>query len=100
MAVIQVATGDLAVGLAAGAALGGLYLMGLWWTVRRMARTSRPGLLLAASLAVRLGLLLGGLWWLADGHWQLLAAAVAGFALVRAVLVRRLGPAPGAERAP
>lgn len=100
MAVIPLAPGDLSLGLAAGAALGGLYLMGLWWTVRRLGRAARPGLLLAASLAVRLGLLLGGLWWLADGHWQRLAAAVAGFVVVRALLVRRLAPDYPAERAP
>jgi F1F0 ATPase subunit 2 len=86
-------------GLGAGALLGAAYLGALWWTVRRLPAARRPGLLLMASLAARLTLLLGGLWWVADGRWAVLAAGVAGFVLVRTVLVRRWGPSAVTGRA-
>lgn len=86
-------------GLGAGALLGSVYLGALWWTVRRLPAARRPGLLLVASLAVRLTLLLGGLGWVADGRWPVLAAGVVGFVLVRTVLVRRWGPAAATGRA-
>ena len=85
----------MAASLAAGAALGGAYLAGLWWTVRAMVRSTRPGLLLAASSGLRMGLLLAGLWVISGGDWRRLAAALVGFALVRAVAVRRARPAAG-----
>ncbi len=84
--------------LAAGMMLGGAYLGGLWWTVRRLPRASRPGLLAVASLLARMAILLPALWLVADGQWQRLASALAGFLVMRAVLVRWLGPAGEAGR--
>ena len=81
-----------AVSLAAGTALGGLYFTGLWWTVRRLPGAAHPALLTVASLILRLGLVVGGLVLLADGHWLRAAAALAGILLARTLLVRWLGP--------
>ena len=86
--------------LAAGLGLGGAYFGGLWWTVRRLPRARRPALLTLASLVVRLALLLGGLYAVTGGDWRALAAALLGFVLARAVLVRRLGPQARTEGAP
>ncbi|MEF8794383.1 MAG: ATP synthase subunit I, partial [Thiohalorhabdus sp.] len=52
----------LALALAGGMGLGGLYFAGLWWTVRRLPETGHPALVTLASLATRLGGLLAGLW--------------------------------------
>ena len=78
--------------LVAGAALGTFFYYGLWWTVRRVATAAHPGLLSLASFAVRAAVVLGLLWYLTKGRWDLLAAALAGFILARIVAVRRLGP--------
>ncbi|NIP71970.1 MAG: ATP synthase subunit I [Gammaproteobacteria bacterium] len=89
---MEISLTDLVLALAAGMAFGAVYLMGLWLTVRRLPRASHPGLLALGSLVVRLGLLLGGLFLVADGQWQRIVIALAGFLLIRTVLVRRLGP--------
>lgn len=85
--------GALAVALLLGAVLGSLYFTALWWTLRRLARARRPGMLLFASAVARLALLLCGFYVILDGmHWERLLAALVGFIAVRGVLVRRLGP--------
>jgi F1F0 ATPase subunit 2 len=86
-------TGGVLLALASGLALGGLYFLGLWATVRRLPTARSPGLLTLASFLARSGLLVGGIVLVAGGHWPRMAAALVGFVVVRAVLVRRWGPA-------
>lgn len=88
----------LALSLAAGMLLGGLYLLGLWWTVRRVTETGRPGLLVV-SFAVRAALLLAALWYLAGFGPQSLIAALVGFLLMRWVVTRLAGPGGGTDDA-
>lgn len=85
MAVVDVRL--LALSFAAGLLLGGLYLLGLWWTVRRVTETGRRGLLVV-SFAVRAALLFAGLWYLVGFGPQSLIAALAGFLLMRSVVTR------------
>jgi F1F0 ATPase subunit 2 len=85
---------------AGGALVGALYFAGLWWTVRRAPRTRRPLVLIAASFVLRgalAGLALVGL---AGGDVARLLAAVAGFLVVRTVLVWRLRAGAPPVRAP
>lgn len=76
----------------AGAGLGALHFGGLWWTVRRLPTSERPGLLMAGSLVLRLVLLAAGVFLVGQGRWENLAACLAGFVAARSVMVRRLGP--------
>lgn len=76
---------------AAGVLIGFLYFFGLWQTVQRLSASPRPWRLLAISYLLRLIFALGGFYLLMDGAWERLAAAVAGFIIVRVVLTRTLG---------
>ena len=77
--------------LAAGGLIGFLYFLGLWRTVRRLPVTPRPWRLLAGSYLLRIVFALGGFYLLMDGAWERVAAAVAGFIIVRTVMTKRLG---------
>lgn len=82
----------LVASFAAGLVLGGIFFGGLWWTVRQLGTTSRPGLLFAASFLVRTAVVMGGVYWLSAGQWQRIAACLAGMIVMRAILTRRWGP--------
>lgn len=71
-----------------GGAIGALYFGGLWWTVQRVARARHPGLLVAASYLMRTTIAAAALLAVASGEAGRVLAALAGFLLVRAVLVR------------
>jgi F1F0 ATPase subunit 2 len=83
--------------LLVGGALGVFYFGGLWWTVQRVPRVRRAGLLLLASFAARTVITLLVFYLVAGGQWQRLLAAVIGFILIRFVLVRHLSNTPEAE---
>lgn len=51
----------LALGAAAGLALGWLYFAGLWWTVQRVPHARRAGVLLMVSFLVRTAFTVAGL---------------------------------------
>lgn len=79
------------VALAGGMLLAAIYLAVLWLTVRRLAHVRRPGLLMVASYMLRMLLLIAGLYLLGDSQWQSFVAALAGFILVRTLVLRLLG---------
>jgi F1F0 ATPase subunit 2 len=79
----------LAVALALGGGLGGLYFAALWSAVRRVTRLSAWQLQLA--LWTRLGLLLTGLYLIGGDDWRRWACALLGVVLARTVYMRRLG---------
>lgn len=76
--------------LLAGIVLGGLYLFGLWWTVRQVTATGNRSLLLI-SFVVRAALLLVGLWYLSTFGPQALIASLTGFLLARWAVTRAVG---------
>lgn len=84
--------GVLVLAFAAGLGLGLFYFGGLWLTVQRLPRSRHPGLLTLGSLIVRLGVTLPGFYLVMAGRWERLLVCLAGFLVVRLVLVRRLGP--------
>ncbi len=87
------AIGMLVLMFAAGMALGALYFVGLWQTVKRLPQAEGRGLLLLVSLVVRLSVLLAVFYFLLqDGRWERLAAALIGFVVMRKILTVRLGP--------
>jgi F1F0 ATPase subunit 2 len=79
---------------ALGGLIGWVYFSGLWETVRRLPEARNPHWLMIASFAARTIFALGGFFILTDGQWERMAAAVAGFFIVKAVLVRSLGRIP------
>lgn len=76
---------DGLVALVAGIGLGLVYFAGLWWTSRRLARVAWPLAFLFASFALRVALLLGGVW-LVTG-WR---PATTALCLVGVLVGRRL----------
>jgi F1F0 ATPase subunit 2 len=86
-----VSLGSVALGFAAGVSIGASYFLGLWWTVRRATRSSRPTPLLLASFVVRLTLALGLLLVVVRLGPLSLVAALLGFLAARVLLTRTLG---------
>ncbi|MFZ9183129.1 MAG: ATP synthase subunit I [Hylemonella sp.] len=80
--------------LVAGLGLGLLYFLGLWLTVRGLPGRAAAPLWWLVSLALRLALLLSGLYWVGAQDWRRLLLALAGILLARWVLTRRLGRLP------
>ena len=76
----------------AGLGLGVFYFGGLWLTVQRLPQARHPGLLTLLSLIIRLGVTLAAFYLVMAGRWERLLVCLAGFLLVRVVLVRRWGP--------
>lgn len=82
-------------GLALGAAVAGVYLGALWWTVRRLPGARHAGLLLLGSGVIRVGVVVGTLLFVLSWGWSALIAALLSFTAVRWVVAHRVGPAPG-----
>jgi len=85
----------IALAVAAGVVLGGLYFGGLWYTVQRLGAVRRPGLLMLGGYVVRMAVLAAGIWLVGGGEWTRLAACLAGVLIARAAacrLVRAAAP--------
>jgi F1F0 ATPase subunit 2 len=78
----------------AGIVVGLFYFGGLWLTVQRLPQTRRPAVLSLVSLFIRLGLTLAVFYLVMAGRWERLLACLAGFLLMRLLLVRRWRPTP------
>lgn len=72
---------------AAGMAFGLLYFGGLWLTVRWLPRTRFPAMLTLSSLLGRMAVTLAGFYVVMAGRSERLLACVAGFVLMRFVVV-------------
>jgi F1F0 ATPase subunit 2 len=83
---------DLLVAVFCGVAVGGGYFAGLWWTVRRIRTSRRPGLLVFSSFLVRAGLTVSALYLILGVCWERLLFSLLGFLLVRCLCVRRWCP--------
>ena len=87
----------LAPAFLAGALLGTFFFGGLWWTVQKGISSERPALWFLGSLLLRTGVVLAGIYFVAQAHWSRLAACLLGFVVARFVVVRRLERLPAAE---
>lgn len=74
-----------------GGLIGWVYFFGLWETVRRLPEAKSPHRLMILSFAARTLFALGGFFILTDGQWERMAASVAGFFIVKAVMVQSFG---------
>ena len=86
----------LGLGFAAGLVAGVLYLVALWFTVRRATRTGDRSLLVISFLA-RAAVLLLAFYGLRGLGAQGLIAALIGFIAARWLMTRILGPERSAE---
>jgi F1F0 ATPase subunit 2 len=77
--------------LGAGAVLGIVYFRGLWQTLLRLPDFKRPAWSMSWSFVARVGIVMSGFYFIMDGHLERLGMAMAGFILMRQILVRRLG---------
>ena len=82
----------LLLALVAGLGLGLFYFGGLWLTVQRLGRTRNPTLLFAFSLLVRTALAVWGMYLVMGGSWQRMLACLAGFIIMRQLMISRLRP--------
>jgi F1F0 ATPase subunit 2 len=80
------------VALIMGAGLGLFYFCGLWLTVKQLHKSLHPASLTIASFLVRTGVILLGFYYIMEGRLERLLAAMAGFLIVRLILVRLIGP--------
>lgn len=83
---------SIAVSIIAGCLLGLLYFGGLWLTVRKIHEVAQPGLLILASFVVRMAAVLSGFYFVMSGDATRLIACLAGFLVVRQVMVHRITP--------
>ena len=70
----------------AGAVLGAMFFGGLWWTVRRYASSQRPALWFAGSLLLRMGIAIGGFYFVSAGDWKRLVLCLVGFFMARLIV--------------
>ena len=75
--------------LLAGAMLGTLFFLGLWWTVRKGLASNCPALWFLGSTLLRTGLVVAGFFFISAGDWRRLLICLLGFFIAR-VLVTRL----------
>jgi len=91
----MVSAATLFVPFTLGSLIGLLYFSGLWQTVQRLPDARTPLRILLFSYIGRMTMTLGGFYVIMDGAWERLAAAMTGFLILRAFLVRRFGRIPG-----
>ena len=78
--------GNLAVYIgmvAVGSVLGAIFFGGLWLTVQRMPNSKSPALLFLTSAAVRVAIVLAGIWFFAAGNAISIVCCLIGFIVVR-----------------
>lgn len=85
---MSVEPAGLVAAFVAGTVTGIVYLGILWGSVYGLARSRRPLARLGVGAVLRLGLVLGSLYLVMDGHWERLLAGLAGFALARIAATR------------
>jgi F1F0 ATPase subunit 2 len=76
----------------AGGALGLFFFSGLWWTVRRAARSATPAGWFIASLVLRTALVLLGFYGVGAQQPARMGLCLLGFVLARAVVLRATRP--------
>ena len=71
----------------AGLLLGMLFFGGLWFTVKKAMTSKRPALWFISSLLLRLGITLGGFYYIATGDLSRLLLCLLGFVIARYLVI-------------
>ncbi len=85
---------ELSVTIFLGGALALFHFGGLWLTIHRLTRVRHPELEFVLSFFLRTGISIAAFFFISEGQWDKVLAALAGFLAVRLVMVRRIGPIP------
>ncbi len=81
----------------AGLGIGAIFFGGLWWTVRRGVSSQHPALLFLGSMVLRMGVALGGFYFVAGRDWERLVMCLLGFVVARLIVMRWTRPHPSSE---
>jgi F1F0 ATPase subunit 2 len=73
----------LALAWLAGAALGGVFFGGLWWTVHKGVPSPQPVVWFAGSLLLRMTITLAGFYFAMGSSWRRLLLCSIGFIMAR-----------------
>lgn len=86
---------ELVIGIVAwacGGALGVIFFVGLWWTVRKGTSSPWAPLWFSGSLLLRMSLTLAGFYFVSAGHWERLILSLLGFIMARLAVTRLTRP--------
>ncbi|MCA9030474.1 MAG: ATP synthase subunit I [Planctomycetaceae bacterium] len=83
-------TWQLLFALGMGAVLGLLYFGGLWATVSSLQRARNPALLFVISYVARMGVAVGGFYFVMGDRWERAVVCLLGFLIVRFLFTSRL----------
>jgi F1F0 ATPase subunit 2 len=72
----------------AGAMLGILFFLGLWWTVQKGLASNRPALWFFGSTLLRTGFVIVGFFFISAGDWRRLLICLMGFFIARVLVTR------------
>jgi len=76
------------IALISGIILGMIFFGGLWYTVKKTVGSNYAALWILGSSLTRTVIVLTGFYFVAQGNWQRLLLAVAGFIVARFVVMR------------
>lgn len=76
------------IALISGTILGVIFFGGLWFTVKKTVGSSYAAIWILGSALVRTVIVLTGFYFVAQGNWQRLLIAVAGFIAARFLVMR------------
>ncbi len=88
---------QVALAFFAGAVLGGVFFVGLWWTLRKGLSARQPALWFGASLLVRVAIVVTGFYLVAGSSWQRLLLCLLGFIVARQLVTRRIRAGEGSH---
>ena len=79
----MIETIQLMLATSAGLLIGTIFYGGLWWTVHYAMTRRRPAVWFMASLCIRMGIALVGIYFVTLGQWQQLVVCLLGFVTAR-----------------
>jgi F1F0 ATPase subunit 2 len=77
----------MVVGFIGGILLGIIFFGGLYWSVNQLSKVRYPAVLMIVSILVRMGILLLGVYLLADNSIKNVLAVVVGIILVKVIMI-------------
>jgi F1F0 ATPase subunit 2 len=83
----------LAFAMLAGSLLGVIFFGGLWWTVQRCTVGTQAALAFGLSFLLRTTITLVGFYFVTGADWKRLVACLAGFVVMRVMIMRLVGAA-------
>lgn len=69
-----------------GMLLGGIFFLGLWWTIKKGLTSQHPALWFISSLLIRTTVTVSGFYLVSAGSWQKLIACFSGFLISRLLI--------------